>query len=1293
MGCAVFLYERLATYTMEQLATLNQCMIRDRHKLRRRIAQAKTPEQRKTVSNAVATSMKQAQQRLQNKLAVSYPKNLPISARADELTELIKQHQVVVVAGETGSGKSTQLPKLCLAAGQGTFGQIAHTQPRRIAARSISERLAQELNCEVGKGVGFRVRFSEKCSDQDYIKVLTDGMLLSESDSDRFLTQYDTIIVDEAHERSLNIDLLLGFLKQLLKKRSDLKLIITSATIDTERFSKHFDNATVVTVSGRTYPVELIYQAPENEKERSDKETNQAILRAIETLFQTKVGNTLVFLPGEREIREVMYFLGKHLKRGIEILPLYARLPAKEQAILFRPSGAPRIILSTNVAETSLTLPGIDYVVDTGYARVSRYHASRRVNALPIERISQAASNQRMGRCGRVKNGRCIRLFSEEDFDSAPEYTSPEIKRTSLSGVLLTLLSRGLGEIAHFPFIDAPERRQINGAKQELQYLGALDEQGSLTPIGKDLSRMQVDPRIGRILWAAANEQDCLQSAIVLAAALEIADPRLVPFEKMEAARQHHKQMGGDGSDFMALLSLWDTLQTQQQELSRNKFNKWCERNYLSIPRIREWGDLVKRLTADLKPGKSKHTKGTANNEDAIHKALLTGLIDQVAMKGDKGDYQGTFAKQCAIFPGSQMFKAAPKWIVAAELVETGRLYARMVAPIKTQWIEELAPHLLRREYSEPTWSAKAGQVMAFERAYLMSLPIYSARRTPYSKINPIESRMLFIRDGLVGNDLEKPPAFLEYNQQVIDSVIKMEHKLRRHDVLVAPDALYAFYHALLPAKVFGQASLQKWLKTASDAEQAALLMDEQQVMKRELSMELQQSLPDAIEIRGNRIDLNYQFKPGEFDDGITAKFPLPLLNQLTPADFDRLVPCYLPQKLELLIRSLPKPLRKLCVPIAETVKRVQAEVERDARVLEEALADALSIALKIKVSATDFDVSSVDNNLKIKLAVVDEEGDEIETADSLQQLQQRYGGEAKQQIARVDHQIVQSGKTQWDFGALPKSIEVLQQGAVTTAYPALVDNVESVGVQLFDSAVEAAGFHQQGLVRLFCLSHPVGLGLAKKPLAYWKNIALRYVGIGNSDELKQEIVDALLLEAFKSTAENIRDKKSYAASADTVAKQWIADSEQYCALLEKVLTQASKVRVAFDDLKGKLNSTIATDIEMQLGFLVYESFVSEVRYQQLLWYPKFLKGCLVRLERCQFDVSGDLAKLAQLQPYWGRYLDSYEAHSESATLDEYRWLVEVFRLSLFAQTVGLPVKVSPKRLEQAWQVFQSEVE
>ncbi len=1299
-------------FCKQHLALLSQCMVRNRHRLKQAVFRAKAPNDQAAVSQKIAKSVAVAKARASAVPAVMYPEALPISARSDELAELIKKHSVLVVAGETGSGKSTQLPKLCLAAGQGVFGQIAHTQPRRIATHSIANRLAQELGCELGKGVGYRVRFAEKCSEQDYIKVLTDGMLLAESEHDRFLNQYDTIIVDEAHERSLNIDVLLGYLKTLLQKRPDLKLIITSATIDTQRFSAHFSNAPIVTVSGRTYPVEVRYQPPEDEKERSDKATNQGILQAIESLYRQRVGNALVFLPGEREIREAMYFLGKHLKQGVEVLPLYARLPAKEQARLFKASSRTRIILSTNVAETSLTLLDIDYVVDTGYARISHYHPSRRVNALPIERISQAAANQRMGRCGRVKNGVCVRLFSEEEFSQMNEYTAPEIKRTSLAGVVLSLSARKLGDVAKFPFIDPPERRQINAAKQELQNLGAIDKEGKLSVIGKQLARMPVDPRIGRILWAAANEQDCLPQIIILASALEIADPRLVPFEKTEAARQHHREMGGEGSDFIALLSLWQTYQEQKQALSRNQLNRWCERNYLSVPRMREWGDLVRRLNSDLKfakpkkpaeikPVKPASPKAIKNQkmqqEDAIHKALLTGLIDQIALKTDKGQYEGALAKQCAIFPGSLLHKAAPKWIMAAELVETGRLYARTVAPINPLWVEELAPHLLRKEHAEPTWQAKAGQVMAFERAYLMSLPIYSGRRVPYAKINPAEARMLFIRDALVGNDMQRPPAFLQHNQQVIDDVIKMEHKLRRHDVLVAPDALYAFYHAKLPPEVCSEPTLIKWLRSLDKSQAAELLMSQQAVMRRELDIDLQARLPDALDIRGNRIDLSYQFKPGDSTDGITAKLPLPLLNQLTRADFDRVVPGYLADKLELLIRSLPKHLRKQCVPVADTVQKVQPKIEKDPQPLEQAMATALSAHTGVQIVAQDFDSQAVSENLRLKLEVVDEEGDTLDVGSDLDALQQQYGEQASEQLAEVQHSIVQSGKTKWDFPALPTSVSLQHKGVATTAYPALVDTVKTIGVQLFDDEQQAHQSHQHGLVRLFLLSHPYGQTLMKKPLPYWQSIALRYAAVGPAEPLRQDFIEALLIQSFigegsKVASHSIRDAQSFMQLADAIADQLPKQIEQHCELLQRVLTQANELRALLDEKQSQLTSAICEDITVQLDYLVYEGFLSEVPFNRLAWYPKFFKGVAVRIERSQFDAAGDQQKMQQLQPYWQRYLQHWEAHPDNEALEAYRWLVEVYRLSLFAQTVGSPAKVSPQRLDKAWQEFAQQL-
>jgi len=700
---------------MPEQPAIEHCLIADRHRLQRQRSRAKTPAEYQSVTARIAHSIAKASDRRNNLPDISYPPELPVSEKAEQIIRLIEQHRVLIIAGETGSGKSTQLPKLCLAAGQGIFGQIAHTQPRRIAARAISNRLAEELKLELGAGVGYRVRFDERTSPADYIRVLTDGMLLAEAQSDPFLNQYDTIIIDEAHERSLNIDFLLGMLRQLLDKRKDLKLIITSATIDTEKFARHFSDAPIVNVSGRTYPVEVRYQPPEDEKTRSDQQTNQAILNAVQNLFKQRPGHTLVFLPGEREIHEAQRFLERQLKSGIEVLPLYARLARAQQAKLFRPSHTTRIILSTNVAETSLTLPGIDYVIDSGLARISRYNPGRRVNTLPIERISKAAADQRKGRCGRVKAGICVRLFSEEDFLSREDYTAPEILRTALTGVVLSLKSRRLGEPEAFPFIDPPERKQWNAAHQELKILGALDDENRMSKIGLALARLPVDPRIGRMLYAAGEAENCLTEMIILAASLEIQDPRITPHDKLQASRQHHLEQAKGGCDFIALLELYQLFQSQRTALSRKQLNTWCQKNYLAPARMREWQDLIKRLRQDMSGFKFPLNKQSAS-PDAVHRALLCGLLDQVAMKSDKGRYTGTYGKQLAIFPGSALAKTAPKWIMAAEMVETSQLFARSVAPAKVGWIEEFAGPLVRHEYSEPHWSLKAGQVMAFQR-------------------------------------------------------------------------------------------------------------------------------------------------------------------------------------------------------------------------------------------------------------------------------------------------------------------------------------------------------------------------------------------------------------------------------------------------------------------------------------------------------------------------------------------------------------------------------------------------
>ncbi len=1271
---------------MPQKQSIERCLIKDRHPFRRQLKHARTPANRQALSEKIAASMTRAESRRKELPDISYPPELPVSDKANEIIGLIRQHQVLIVAGETGSGKSTQLPKLCLAAGQGIFGQIAHTQPRRIAARAISSRLAEELQLGLGNGVGYRVRFDEKCGDADFIRVLTDGMLLAEAQTDHFLNQYDTIIIDEAHERSLNIDFLLGMLQKLLHKRKDLKLIITSATIDTEKFSHHFADAPVISVSGRTYPVEVRYQPPEDEKTRSDKQANQAILEAIQSLFKRRPGHTLVFLPGEREIREAQRFLERQLKSGIEVLPLYARLAGTQQARLFRPSQTTRIILSTNVAETSLTLPGIDYVIDSGLARISRYSPGRRVNTLPIERISKAAANQRKGRCGRVKAGVCIRLYSEEDFTTREEYTAPEILRTALTGVVLSLKSRRLGEPEAFPFIDPPERKQWNAARQELKILGALEADNDLSKIGRVLARLPVDPRIGRMLYAAGERENCLAEITILAASLEIPDPRIIPHEALQAARQHHQEQARGSCDFMALIALYNDFQSQRSQLSRKQLNAWCQKNYLAPMRMREWLDLVRRLRQDLGNFKFSVSQQAAT-EDAVHRALLCGLLDQVAMKSDKGRYTGTYGKQLAIFPGSAMAKIAPKWIMAAEMVETSQLFARSVAPARVNWIEEFAGPLLRREYSEPHWSLKAGQVMAFQRGYFLNLPIFSGRRRPYSEVDPEEARALFIRDGLVPGELNHQFDFVEHNLKQLDQVVRLEHKIRRHDVLVSEQTLVNFYATALPEFVLSESSLLKWLKNCTDQAREKLFLTQSELLKRELSRD-ELDLPDALQYGDHQLSLDYQFSPGESNDGISARIPLPLLNQLSQAEFDKLVPGYLTEKIEFLIRSLPKAQRKQLVPIPDTVAYANQRLQNDQKPLLDALAELLSRRSGLTITAHDFNPAMLPEHLSMKLVLLDEEGDELGRADSVKALQENFGQQARNTIADADHAWQQSGFSQWTFEDLPDSVELGTHGLTTLAYPAVVDAVSCVNLQLFDDPDNARRAHHQGITRLIQTGTDFGKKLIRRPLPYWQEISLRYSPVGSHQDLHTALLDAVILELTFKNDDSIRSKTTFEQAVKRIEKQFSRTIEPYCKALNLALNAYGNILNVLGE-QGLPNES-KQDIHAQLDYLIYEDFLLEVPLDILLHYPLYFKALQIRLERLAYDPQGDLKKLAQLTPYWNRYLHHWEAHPENTTLDHFRWQVEAYRISLFAPKLKPPVPISPTRLDRGWQAFES---
>ena len=909
---------------------LNSCLKKDQFIFKKRLHGVKKitdPAKQKRVlekiQSAIANSQTLKVQRSENIPSVTYPEELPVSQKKDDIKAAIAANQVVIVAGETGSGKTTQLPKICLELGRGIDGYIGHTQPRRLAARSVSTRIAQEIGCEMGQEVGFKIRFSDQVSDNTFVKLMTDGILLSEIQQDRFLNQYDTIIIDEAHERSLNIDFILGYLKQLLPKRPDLKVIITSATIDPERFSKHFNDAPIIEVSGRTYPVEVRYRPVEDidsQNSEVDNDQLQGIFDAVDELCAEGPGDILVFMNGEREIRDTADALSKRNLKGVEILPLYARLSNAEQNRIFAPHSQRRIVLSTNVAETSLTVPGIRYVIDPGTARISRYSYRTKVQRLPIEAISQASANQRKGRCGRVASGICIRLYSEEDFLGRPEFTDPEILRTNLASVILQMLGLGLGDISQFPFVQAPDSRNIKDGMSLLEELQAIipskrREQAKLTESGRKLSRLPIDPRLAKMVMSGA-QMGALWEIIVITAALSIQDPRERPQEKRQQADEKHKRFESEQSDFTAYLTLWNYIEEQQQALSRNQFRRQCQKDFLAYMRVREWQDIVYQLTTVCEELGFKVNDQAASDE-AIHQALLSGMLSHIGVKDEKQKqlYKGARNSQFHIFPGSSLFKKSPKWLMSAELVETSKLYARVNAKIDIKWVAPLAKHLVNRSYSEPHWEKKAGAVIAFEQQTLYGLIIVARKRTVYSEIDPALSREIFIREALANNQLGQSEGFLTANQKLIEEVQVLEEKARRRDILVDEDDLVAFYDQRIPADVNNRAAFNKWWRRKKQQDKRFLHMSREQLMKHSANNVTADHYPDTWQ-QGNLIlPLSYHFEPGQALDGVVVNIPLALLNQVQGEGFDWHIPALRHELICGLIKSLPKTLRRNFVP------------------------------------------------------------------------------------------------------------------------------------------------------------------------------------------------------------------------------------------------------------------------------------------------------------------------------------------------------------------------------------------
>ena len=1280
--------------------SITDCQCTDRHSLRRTLRQIGErigrnqpfDKQMADLERVMAQSLARTSARRAALPRPSYDDALPVSQKRDELKAAIEKHQVVIVCGETGSGKTTQLPKICLELGRGVHGLIGHTQPRRLAARSVASRIAQELQTELGSAVGFKVRFTDKSSSSSYIKLMTDGILLAETLSDKYLNAYDTIIIDEAHERSLNIDFLLGYLKQLLPRRPDLKVIVTSATIDAERFSNHFTGAPVIEVSGRTYPVEVRYKPLGSEDEDDqDLEMEEAVVSAVEELWRKDgAGDVLVFLPGEREIRETADELRKAKLMGAEILPLFARLSNEDQQRIFRPSNGRRVVLATNVAETSLTVPGIRYVIDSGQARVKRYSARAKVEQLLVEKISQASARQRAGRCGRVSAGVCVRLYSEQDFTGRNEFTDPEIIRSSLAAVILRMAALSLGHVDQFPFIEAPSGRLISDGYAQLHELGAVTENNELTPLGRQLSRLPVDPKLGRMLLAGRDEH-CLKEILIIAAGLSVQDPRERPFDAREAADRMQAKFTDDKSDFLSWLHLWQFFeQAEASKTSNRQLVNLCHEHFLSFLRLREWRDLHRQLAEIVDEMEFKLSEKPGTYEQ-IHKALLTGLLGNLGMKNPESDeYLGARGIKYSVFPGSCLKKTRPKWIVAAELVETSKLYARCVAAIEPEWVEKLAPHLVSRQYFDPHWEKDSAQVMAAERVTLYGLPIVNRRRVHFGRINPSAAREIFIREGLVKFNLTTRGKFNDHNLELLLEIEELEHKARRQDVLVDEESLFAFFDARIPADIVNGAGFEAWRKEAEKTQPKLLFLTRNDLMQHNAASVTADLYPAAFKLNDAEIALSYRFEPGHPLDGVTATLPLHLLNRVNHAVFDWLVPGLLREKITVLIKSLPKAIRRQCVPVPDFATKMLTELDRADRSapLLPQLMQAVNRGIGQPVQVEDFDLNDLPPHLKMHFRIVDDAGQELASGRDLIALRAQLGEAA--QITFRDStdeaaSIEKTGIVKWDFGDLPAKLTLKRHGQTMTGYPALVPEDEAVAIRLFDTEHAALEAHRQGVRRLLSFELKEHIKQLPKSFPNFNQFAIQLRVLSNSDDLLDDLTRCICDRAFIGDDDLPRNKKDFdeQKSRAKVRLPSVRDAAW------RVLAEATAEYVALLPTLTK-PGPIAHELKEQLGRLVYKGFMSATPWEQLPRLPVYLKAMRVRQEKRVNNPARDTQRAAEIAALWDRWqkeLEKWQREGrDRAPLLPFRWMLEELRISLFAQELRTPYPISVKRLEKTWQ-------
>jgi ATP-dependent helicase HrpA len=1264
---------------------------------------------------------------------ITFPESLPVSARRDEIARALEQHQVVIVSGETGSGKTTQLPKLALAMGRGRgaggAGLIGHTQPRRIAASSVAKRIAQELNSPLGEVVGFKVRFQDRLQAGASVKLMTDGILLAETQTDPLLKAYDTLIIDEAHERSLNIDFLLGYLRQILPRRPDLKIVVTSATIDADRFAQHFASrhgpAPVIHVSGRLYPVEQRWRPFEESREYG---LNDAIGDAVDELWREGAGDCLVFLPGEREIREAAEHLRKHHPPGVEILPLFARLSQQEQDAVFEPHSARRIVLATNVAETSLTVPGIQYVVDAGTARVKRYSYRNKVEQLQIEAVSQAAANQRAGRCGRVSNGICIRLYDEKDFAGRPRFTDPEILRSSLAGVILRMKALGLGLVEEFPFLEPPPRRAIADGYQLLAELGAVDEQNELTAMGRELSKLPLDPRVGRMIVEARNRH-ALTEVLVIAAAMSVQDVRDRPLEHQQAADQAHKKFDDEKSEFIGDLKLWKWLEearggSKEHKLSHRKQEQLLREHFISPRRVREWRDIHSQLHTVVAEHGWRLNTTTATYEQ-VHLSLLAGLLGNVGLKSDDDEwYLGARGIKFYRHPGANLSKKPGRWIMVAELVETTRLYGRGIAAIEPQWIPGIAGHLLKVQLLDPHWEKKAAEVIALERATLYGIVVYSNRRVNFATLDPAAAREIFIREALVGDEWETRLPFLAANRKLIAQVEELEHKSRRQDVLVDDELIHAFYDQQLPADVAGGASFERWYREESKRQPKLLFLTRDELMRHEAAGITTAAFPKTLRLGGVDCAATYLHEPGDPKDGVTVSVPIYALNQVSEERCEWLVPGMLKDKVMALIKSLHQRPRSRLMPLAEFAEGFIAGVDASHGFGGGSLVDALLKAVRDKtqldVKRNDFKLEQVPPHLFMNFRIVDEHGRQLGMGRNLASLKAEWGGEARSAFqalaklktaslaqapddvpmpsapapkAQAAHTASTKSEmaptaakqhTDWDFGELPELMEVRKGNQTLVGFPALIDKGTHVVIEVFDEPDVAAARHRAGLRRLIALQIRDALKYLEKNIPELQKMSVLFMPLGSADDLREQVIDLAIDRAFlgdplPSDASGFRRRIDEGRGRLTLIANEIARSA-----LQVLIEYAAAARKLKD---ARAPKELHDDVQAQLARLVPKRFLATTPWAQLAHLPRYLKGITMRLDKWRADPARDIARLAELRPLEQRYLRTLADRKgvADARLEEFRWLIEELRVSLFAQELRTPQPVSVKRLEKAW--------